>query len=179
MSNNKARIMTPAFRVAFPEVFTPGGMDPAKPKYSITMLFDKDEDISELKRIAAAAKRDKWGEKIPSGLRNPFRNGDEKDWTGFEGKIFVKAASKFKPGLVDADRVAIIDETEFYPGCWARATITAYAYDVSGNKGVAFNLHNLQKLKDDEPFVGRIEAEDDFADAESSQAPVTSSDEDW
>jgi len=173
---SKARIMTPAFRVAFPEVFVPGGMDPAKPKYSITMLFDKTEDISELKRIAQAAAVEKWGDKVPAGIRKPFRDGDETAWAGFPGNTFVKAATKFQPGLVDANVQPIIDQTEFYAGCWARATVSAYAYDVSGNKGVAFNLHNIQKLKDDEPFIGVISAEQDFADAKSS---VTASDEDW
>jgi len=174
---DKARIMTPAFRVAFPEVFTPGGMDPSKPKYSIVMLFDKSEDISELKRIAQAAAKEKWGDKIPADRRSPFRDGDTKDMAGYPGTTFVKAATKYKPGLVDAQRNDIIDETEFYAGCWARATLTAYAYDFQGNRGVAFNLHNIQKLKDDDSFVGGMSAQDDFGAPEAASQDADQIDE--
>jgi hypothetical protein len=43
-------VMTPKFRVSFPNVFRPGkAIDPTKPpKYGITMLFDKDADLSPL-----------------------------------------------------------------------------------------------------------------------------------
>ena len=40
-------VMTPKFRVSFPNVFHPGKpVDPTKPgKYSVTMLFDKDANL--------------------------------------------------------------------------------------------------------------------------------------
>ncbi len=78
---------------------------------------------------------------------------------------FVSAKSKSKPGIVDSDRETIIDQSEFYSGCFARATVSAYAYDYMGNKGVSFNLLNVQKLDDGEPFSARSRPEDDFADA--------------
>ncbi|GAY71780.1 ssDNA-binding protein, partial [Streptococcus canis] len=34
---------------------------------------------------------------------------------------------------------------------------------VTGNKGIACGLNNLQKLRDGEPLGGRTRAEDDFA----------------
>jgi hypothetical protein len=40
--------------------------------------------------------------------------------------------------------------------------VTAYAYDKAGNRGVAFGLQNIQKLKDGEAFDGRSKPEDDF-----------------
>jgi hypothetical protein len=51
---------------------------------------------------------------------------------------------------------------EFYAGCFARATIRAFAYDKNGNKGVSFALQNVQKLKNGEPFGSKRKAEDDF-----------------
>ena len=73
------KVLTPKFRVSFPNVFKAHSFNNSDPFYSITMLFDKDTDISALKKIANAAKKEKWGDKPPKGLRSPFRDGNEKE----------------------------------------------------------------------------------------------------
>lgn len=161
------KCITPPFRVSFPVVFKPKSFQNQEPKFSITMLFSEDTDLKPLKRAVKNAAVEKWGEdqsKWPKKLRLPFRDGAEKeDMEGYGGGvIFVSATSKIQPGLVDARRERIIDESQFYAGCWARAELIAFAYDVSGNKGVSFSLQNLQKIRDDKPFSGRKAAEDVF-----------------
>jgi hypothetical protein len=42
--------------------------------------------------------------------------------------------------------------------------MNAYAYDVSGNRGVAFGLGNVQVLEKGEPLTSRARAEDEFDD---------------
>ena len=170
----KARVMTPIFRVSFPNVFQPKLNElSGKTEYSLVMLFDKKADLKEMKALAAGVAREKWGDKIPAGIRNPFRDGDvEKEGReGYKGVFFVNTKSNQKPGVVDENVQPIIEQEQFYPGCYARATVTAYAYDNKGNRGVAFGLGNIQKVKDGEPFSGRSRAEDDFAPvAGASQA---------
>lgn len=157
------KVMTPEFRVSFPHVFTPHTAFDGQPaKYSLVMLIPKNADISALKKLALEAAKEKWGDKIPKDLRNPFRDGDTKELEGYKGCWFIQATTKTKPGLVDNKLTPIIAPEEFYAGCYARATVNAYAYDRAGNKGVAFGLQNIQKLKDGEPFSGRTRAEDDF-----------------
>ena len=157
------KIMSPEFRVSFAYVFTPQtGFDNGTPKYSLVMLIPKKTDITEMKRILKAAAVTKWGDKIPKGLRNPIRDGDEKELDGYKDMWAISATSKIKPGLVDADKTAILTSDVFYSGCYARATLTAFAYDQKGNKGVAFGLQNIQKLRDGEPFSGRTRPEEDF-----------------
>lgn len=175
MANNKSdprKCTTPEFRVSFPHVFKPNAFvnpktgESQEPKFRLVMLFDKKADLTALKKARVAAIREKWGDdkaKWPKNLRSPFRDGSEKsDMEGYEGKIFVSASSKQKPGLVNQQVQAIISEDEFYAGCYARATLFAYAYDAMGNKGVAFGLQNIQKLRDGESFSGRKKAEDEF-----------------
>jgi len=164
-----AKVITPTFRVSFPNVFRPAkpmAGSTQEPKYGLTMLFSKDDDISALKKAAEDACAEKWGadkSKWPKNLRSPFRDQGEKDYEGYEeGAVFVNATSKQRPGLVDANMNDIIDESEFYAGCYARASINAFAYDTAGNRGVAFGLNNVQKLKDGEPLGGRTRPEDDF-----------------
>ena len=167
MSNGN--ILTPEFRVSFPNVFRPqkpmqqGG----EPKYGIVCLFPKDADLKELKKAAQAVVKEKWGDKPPKNLRSPFRDQGEREYEGYEeGCIFFTATSKQKPGLVDADVQDIIDETEFYAGCYARASVRFFTYDVNGNRGVGVGLQNVQKLRDGEPLGGvRAKPEDDFAPA--------------
>ena len=54
------KVLTKKFRVSFPNVFKPHSFNNGDPFYSITMLFDKDTDISDLKKLANAAKKEKW-----------------------------------------------------------------------------------------------------------------------
>lgn len=163
------KCLTPEFRVSFPSVFTPQRPpdgSTGEPKYRVTMLFGKKQDITSLKQIANAAAVKKWGAdkaKWPKGLRSPFRDGSEKDYEGYGADtVFCSASSKMKPGVVDQKVQPIIEPNEFYGGCYARATITAFAYDKAGNRGVSFGLRNVQKTRDGEPFSGASKPENDF-----------------
>lgn len=149
--------------MAFPHVFEPDTSENGGNKYAITMLFPEGTDLTALKQLAAEAVKEKWPDesKRPKNLRSPFRDGNDVTWDGFADHIFVRAASKFQPGVVDAKTTAIIDPSQIYGGCWARAQIHAYAYDNMGNQGVSFGLNNLQKIRDDDAFGGN-RAEDVF-----------------
>lgn len=173
MSN---KIYTPKFRVSFPNVFEPRAMgeDPnGKKKYSLTMLFNVAEikkDPAQLKlwndmKVALqTAAREEWGDKIPQGLKSPFRDGKEKEqYDGYgEGIIFASATSMSRPGLVDRNNARIISADDFYAGCYARATVNAFAWKFMGKHGLSFGLQNIQKLDDGEPFGGKSKPEDDF-----------------
>lgn len=174
-------IRTPKFRVSFPHVFVPQDQKKddgsVKKEYSCVMLFDKDADLSALKAAAQAVATEKWGDKIPSNLRSPFKNQGDKDYEGYEdGAVFIEARTTTRPAVVGMEQVEIdgqmrfkpLDETEFYPGCYAWATVNAYAYGGAGTKyspGIGFGLRNIQKLEDGEPLGGRTRPEDDFAPA--------------
>jgi hypothetical protein len=64
---------------------------------------------------------------------------------------------------VDADLNAILDQSEFYSGCFGRASISFFAYNSNGSKGVGCGLNNVQKLEDGEKLGGATSASDDFA----------------
>ena len=163
------KVITPKFRAAFVRVFEPEAFDASQePKYSLTMLFPKDTDLSALKNAAREAAKRKWGDKPPKNLKSPFRDGDEMPYDGYEGCIAVSATSKWKPNVVDINIHQITDPEKFYSGCYARASVQAYAYDRIA-KGVAFALINTQKLEEGEPFASRSRPEDDFDDEMSQR----------
>jgi len=163
---SKEQLMTPKFKVSFPAVFTPQEYN-GKTKYSVTMCFDKGENIDSLKKLVKDCAVEKWG-KLPKPFKSPFRDGDtEKDtekYPSFENTIFVAASSQFQCGLVDQKRQPIIDESEFYAGCYARAIVGVYPWEFQGKKGVSFNLINVQKMADGEKLSGRSNASDAFED---------------
>lgn len=180
-----ANLVTPVGRVSYPQVFTAKKNDlNGKDEYSLVLLFDKGADLSALKAAAAAAVIKKWGEdktKWPANIRTPFRDQGErmKDGKlplGYEaGSIFITLKSSQRPGLVDQNVQDIIEQADFYAGCYARCTVGVYAYDQKGNRGVSFGLGNIQKVKDGDPLGGgRTKPQDDFAPIEG--LAVSSSD---
>lgn len=176
----ETRVITPTFRVSFPAVFSPKEYN-GKEKFSVTMLFDKEVDLGKMKKMCLEVAKEKWG-KIPKPCKFPFRDGEEKDlekYPVFEGMTFCLAQTQYQPGLVDENLQPIIDESEFYAGCYARASVTAFAWEFQGKKGVSLNLINLQKMKDGEKLGGRVAAEDEFEVAEKMESVDLESDESY
>lgn len=171
MGKDRVQVVTPKFRASFPSVFQASAFaENQDKKFRLGALFPEGTDLTELKQMAHNAAIVKWGaDKIPSNMKSPFRDGAEKpDLEGYEpGVTFINMTSKMRPGVVDQNVQPILEESDFYGGCWAMATVTAYAYDTMGNKGVAFGLQNVQKVADDTPFSGRTSAEDDFQPIEA------------
>ena len=77
--------------------------------------------------------------------------------------MFMNASSGNKPGIVDKDRNEIMSNEDFYSGCYGRASVNFYAYNVN-SKGIACGLNNLQKLADGDLLGSRTSAASDFAE---------------
>jgi hypothetical protein len=178
-----ANINTPKFRVSYPKVFKAEKNNlSGENEYSVQALFAKGADLSPLIKAAKDAMEKKWGadkSKWPKNIRTPFRDQAERakvdEATGKkimppgyeEGAIFINLKSKQRPGVVDQNVQDIIDETQFYAGCYAIASVSVYAYDAKGNRGVSFGLGNIQKVADGEPFGSRSLPQNDFAPIEN------------
>ena len=164
-------------RWSYANVWTPKVMaEGAKPKYSVSLIIPKSDTVT-IQKIKAAIKaayeegQSKLkgnGKSVPpfAAIKTPLRDGDVErpDDEAYQNAYFVNANSPTAPGIVDADRQPIIDTSEVYSGVYGRASITFYAFNSNGNKGIACGLNNLQKIADGEPLGGKTRAEDDFAD---------------
>ena len=165
----ETKVTTGKVRLSYAHLFEAHGMEGQEPKYSVSVIISKTdtETIKAIKEAVELAKKNgvsKFGGKIPAVLKTPLRDGDEErpDDKAYAGCYFLNASSKQKPGVVDQHVQPILDATEVYSGCYARLTLNFYAYNASGNKGVAAGLGNVQKLADGEPLGGVSRAEDDF-----------------
>lgn len=182
-------LKTPEGRVSFPSVFEPSEYGDT-PKYELTLIFPKGENLSEFKQAARDAATEKWGKDIPKGLKNPFKKVANKlDTYGeeFDPECeFIVFRSTNRPGVVDAAVKPIIDQSEFYAGCWALVSTNAFAWEFRNKKtnavmsrGVSFGLNNIQKVRDDDPLAGnRVKAEDDFEPVAGSSGDPGAYDED-
>ena len=163
--------ITPEFRAGYVGLFRASAPkeDPnGKKKFSIRAIFMPGADLKQLKLDAEAAAIEKWGANVPKNLRSPFRLNEELDnpVAGIPDDAIVmtfSANEDRRPGVVDANLQDIIDESECYSGAWYRAQVRAFAYEAKGNKGVAFGLQNVQKLRNDDPLgSGNIPASKAF-----------------
>lgn len=163
------KVITGKIRFSYANVWEPKSINGSDPKYSVSLIIPK-SDKATLKKIKEAieeAKKEgvaKLGGKIPTNLKTPLRDGDidRPEDEAYTNSYFINANSNTKPGIVDKDVQPILDQSEFYSGCYGRASIVFYAYNANGNKGIACGLQNLQKIEDGEPLGGHSRAEDDF-----------------
>lgn len=178
---SETNVVTPKARLAFPALFEPRGFNGAQPKFSCVLVFDKaaqeTAEYQNMKKAAGAAAKAKFGDKPPKSMRSPFRPGSDKEGTaGFDDDcVFITVSTKKQPKVVDRKKVdgkfpVITDEDRLYPGCFVRASINAFAYDNSGNKGVSFGLNNVQFIDDGERIAtgGGRSADNDFDDVEGA-----------
>ena len=172
MAENSTKVVTGKVRFCYVNVFEPTALnDGDTPKYNICILIPKSDTktleavrnaIEAAKTVGKSKIADKNG-KIPSTLKTPLRDGDEErsDDPAYEGMMFINANSTRKPSIVDKDLNPIMSQEEFYSGCYGRASINFYAFNVQ-SKGIAAGLQNLQKLEDGEMLAGGSTAEEDF-----------------
>jgi hypothetical protein len=178
-ATNPLKVITgPDTRWSFANVWEPKSINGGTPKYSVSLIVPK-SDVKTVAKIKAAieaayhegeAKLKGSGKSVPplAAIKNPLRDGDieRPDDSAYANAYFINANATSAPGIVDADRNPILSRSEVYSGVYGRASISFYAFNSNGNKGIACGLNNLQKVRDGEPLGGKTSAESDFATEE-------------
>ena len=129
------------------------------PKYTITICFPEDADLSEMK-----AEVDERLEQFPPGtdpLSCLYFDGDEQ---GFPHSVYLKASNKDRPAITMHDidlrqeslRTIEGSYARFCPGATVRAKIRFSAYSSGNNKGVNAYLDGLLLVKDADPAEPKV-----------------------
>lgn len=183
-AKKSSRLITPPFRVSFPQVFEKAAYNNGTPRFSLVALFypktftakDKakwDAILKELNRVSVEGFKKPMKDLDRGVYKLPFHKGDEKSYQGYgdpDMRYCTLANSKNRPGIIDLrtnEPITSENSEEFYAGCWARGSVNPYWFNNIG-KGLALGLGNLQKLKDDTRFDGATTAEEDFGDDDIS-----------
>lgn len=181
------KVITGKVGFSYAHVFEPKeNLNGGDAKYSVTLLIPK-SDVTTYNSILNAinvtideAVASKFGGIKPTNPKMPIHDGDGLRPSGepfgeeCKGHWVIVANSTEKPDLVDSACNPIMSRSDFYSGCYGRASIVFFAYNTNGNKGVGCGLNNIQKLEDGQPLSGRSTAAEDFGMPVQNyqQAPV-------
>lgn len=170
---DNTKVITNKVRLSYASIWVPKSINGSDPKYSCSILIPKNDTetvncINTAIDNAIKAGVGKFGGKVPAraALKLPLRDGDAErpDDEAYKGMYFVNANSKDEPGILDENghKYAQPAPDKVYSGCWVKASITFYAFNTSGNRGVACGLNNLMKVEDGENLTGHSSAQSDF-----------------
>lgn len=144
-------------RLSYANLFTPRSVNGSEPRYSCTLLVDKeDTQAVELVNGAVEAAKKLFKEKFgdyKGKLKSVVYDGDEDfpDDENCEGKLVIRASSKKQPGIKVLDSgmlVDALDEDEVYSGCFAAVELNFFPYNQPSSKGISAGLNNVLKLED-------------------------------
>lgn len=171
-------------RWSYANVWEAKSINGSEPKYSVSLIIPKSDTktVNKIRKAIQAAytegesKLKGNGRSVPplKAIKTPLRDGDvdRPDDEAYKNSYFINANSKTAPGIVDADRQPILDRNEVYSGCYGRASISFYAFNSNGNRGIACSLNHLQKFADGESLGGKSSAEEDFADIDDEDDDI-------
>ena len=175
-ANNPMKVITgPDTRWSYANIWEAKSINGGTPKFSVSLIIPKSDTktVAKIKAAIEAAYHDGEsklkgsGKSVPpmAAIKTPLRDGDSErpDDPAYANAYFINANSATAPGIVDVDRNPILTRSEVYSGVYGRASISFYAFNSNGNKGIACGLNNLQKVRDGEPLGGKVSAESDFA----------------
>lgn len=173
---NPMKVITgPETRWSYANLWEPKSINGGTPKFSVSLIIPKSDakTIDKVKAAIEAAYREGEaklrgnGKSVPplASIKNPLRDGDAErpDDEAYANAYFINANATTAPGIVDANCNPVLTRSEVYSGVYGRASISFYAFNSNGNKGIACGLNNLQKIRDGAPLGGKASAESDFA----------------
>lgn len=171
MAGKNTKVITDLVRFAYVNVWRPVAFPGGEEKYSVSIIIPKGDENTIDKIIMAVNRAMENGKKKLEGttvekIKMPIRDGDaeRKEDEAYADSYFINAYTLTKPQVVDENREDIEDESEFYSGCYGRASITFYAYNHEGEVGIACGLGNVQKLREGEVLKGYSDARFEFLD---------------
>lgn len=151
----------------------------SKPKNSLTIILDKEQDkeqIAGLKAHIKSVANSYWNGKIPGAVKYALRDGSEKDHLGGydDTKVFFQAHNKRSVPVVDKNNQPTSEaDGLIYAGCRVDVTVSAWAQDNKWGKRVNLNLRAVRFSADDEPLSGGGASPDsEFGPPEDDSDPM-------
>ena len=169
-------ITGPSTLWSYANLWEPKSINGVTPKYSVSLIISKDDtatvnkikDAIQTAYEEGASKLKGNSKTVPSlaAIKTPLRDGDVErpDDPVYANSYFINANSNTAPEIVDADRQPILERNQIYSGVRGRVSISLYAFNSNGNKGIACGLGNAQKISDGPSLGGRSTAEQDFSE---------------
>lgn len=120
-------------RLSFPAIFKKSVYKGVEGKYEATFLLDKEKDgafINDLKGQLTDFLLDNGIKKQATQnkfINSVIKDGDDKDYDGYENVFFIKGRSAQRIATVDRDKSPLTEDDEkLYAGCMVNAVIRFY-----------------------------------------------------
>lgn len=188
LSIEDVKVILPVARLAFPHLDKPHAFENEnEEKYKARLLFDTQLLKNDEKQKKAwknfrdickkvAFEHYETSENFPDNFDWGIRDGNKKaDLPGHQGCFFIntKAKADKKPQLVDQNPKIEIEwaSGRMYAGCFVKALIIPYHYNVGGNCGIGFALKALQYVAKGESLASKgMNASSEFAIIENEES---------
>ena len=168
--------------LSYPNLFQAKGFQGSDPKFSASLIMDKEDNASEIKKIQKAIK-DLVKENFKGNMKALkgvcLRDGEEKvdsegdPKTGYgDGVMFINASSANRPQVVDKDPSIPLtaEDGKVYAGCKVNAVVEIWAQNNDFGKRINAQLKAIQFAGDGTPFgEARINPEDEFDTIEDDE----------
>jgi hypothetical protein len=175
MPRTEHKIVLENVRLSFAQLFVAKQMtdDPnSKAKFSASFLMDpsKPEHAAKIREVEALMKacaEEKWGVgKVPRAVKYCLHDGNEKDYEGYAGMMYVSSSSDRRPVTVDRRRNVVVEaDGVLYSGCYVNASLRFWAQDNQYGKRVNCELKAVQFVQSGEAFgAAPVDPEREFAD---------------
>lgn len=155
-------------RFSYAHVFKPFG--DTDPKYSVVAVIDKrdraiyDLLMEKIQEVYESERNGMFKGKRIEQLSLPLKDGDEQDTNAvYHGCWYIGSNRKTPPGLIDRNKQPIINQDDFYSGCYGYISMNIAPYSVNGKTGIKAYLNHIMKTRDGERLDGATTAEFDFA----------------
>lgn len=183
-----AKVMLKNVRISFPDLFVAKSIKGGDPRYSATFLFEKDHPCHDaIKAAISEVVKAKWLDKAGKAAAEvkanggwPIKDGDIKEYAGYEGNLYIRASNKMRPQVIDRDKSPLTEaDGKIYSGCRVNAQVDIYAMESKDfGKQVNVSLLAVQFHKDDDRFSGGSSATLSDFDDESGEDDDFSNDDD-
>lgn len=168
------KVITSEVRFSYAHVWEPSAVQEGQAKkYSVSILISKD-DTELLAKVKSGIKAAYdlgitkcFGGKAPAKgtWKVPLRDGDleRPDNPEYENCWFVNASSLTAPTILEPTKHIMVDQDNFYSGCYGKVSVNFYPFNKAGGKGVACGLNNILKTRDGDPLgEAKASAHSDF-----------------
>lgn len=164
MEKTTKKLMIRNARLSYVTVDEPRSIvEGGEPYYSISVIIEPDNPATaEIKKtVDALINEQKWTPAQKKVCDKALRDGNEEraEDEAYANNYFINAKSRQKPLLIDGARREV-PASKFYSGCYANVSVSLYAYDKAGNRGVGCGLRGVQFVKDGEPLGSTVSADE-------------------
>lgn len=165
-------LITPTGRVNYAFIHHPDKKEDGSPVYRLTLWWEDDSELGELKRELVASARDRWPGVDVKAVTFPLKRASEVNGLPDEGWACAFKRDRGEPRVVrpvigkDGRRTfeACTETDVIYSGCWASVSYRPYAWEYKREKGVSLSLVDVCKIRDDDPVAGSFgNPDEDFA----------------